>query len=256
MFPKAILGYNVAGPGPYAPLTTSLQGDGAQIGVGHGNYAGIDLEYNQPFSGAIWFKVPPGGGGSLITKMDWGGQQGWDFQVLTGATAGDLWLRLMNGLGATFHQRCASAVDDNAWHHAAFAYGGGNDPTDIDLYIDNALQIPVLSGIGFAAGSIKNVQELMSGGMFNTLLTRFSGRWCHPGFWNKKLTAVEVAEDYGTGVPITRNLAAAEPNLYAWCTVGDGCAVGAGNCPDISGRGVNGTAYNAAPGDFVLDVPP
>ncbi|MBW2673325.1 MAG: laminin G domain-containing protein [Deltaproteobacteria bacterium] len=249
--------------GDYAPLTTSLLLPGV---AGDGKYVtypatpSAQPERNDPFTASIWFKTSSASDDTLFGSYST--STGWCFFVPLGTnnigfTGPRAALQSLDTVSATAGG--APNVRDGNWHQVV-AVSDGNSPltsSDIHIYIDG---VEMTGAKKTGTGSVTTTTVLPTAkvvvGNVQGGVAEFPGNLCHAAAWNFAMTAAQVTELYGGGVP--QNLRAMSfVNPVFWATLGDGAAVGAGNMIE---RGVSGTdGTTEAPvvaGDFVADVPP
>lgn len=145
-------------------------------------------------------------------------------------------------------------LDDSTWHLIGLTYDGSNAAAGFAAIKDGILDT-TLTTQGFPPmGDITNAGQLVVGGRWDSLLTRFEGKMCHSAAFGTNLDKYDVYMLYGDNGKPKDIVACGVGALEHWCTLGDGCADGAGNYPDISGKGNHGTFDNGPP-TFVADVP-
>jgi len=243
----------VSASSDYSPLTTSLElnNDAQDEYVDFGNVGVLDFSKTDPYSLGMWIKWDGVAAGYPMTKGH--SAQGWHLQLSAGGSVsfwmmngGSDWFRISNG---------APGLSDGGWHHLVATYDGSNSRDGMTLYTDGTPLAPSKAGSDLT-GDITNSNPMLVGALDAWASAEYIGKICHSSIHDKELSAAEVTTLYGGGVP--QNLVAVGPtgNLVHWCTLGDGCAIGAGNCPDLSAENNDGTTVNVEGGDFVLDVPP
>lgn len=239
----------------YSPGTTSLNLDGSDELVDFTHYSAVDFELSDSFSVFVWHKNALNTGGSAVNKHHWvTDTAGYRLRIENGFVYGEMW-----GSGSSYARKYKDiSTDDGAWHMAGFTYDGSASGayTGFNLYNDGAL-ITGETGTGTATTTIKHTSPLEVGGISGGVggSWHYDGTLCHSAVWSKELTADEVAAIYGPGTPRDLSHANAPSNLVHWCTLGDGCAIGAGNCPDLSSENKDGSTVNVESGDFVADYP-
>lgn len=253
---------NLVSSSDYSPLTKSLQLDGVSnkytgFPTGFGNNPPCDFERTAPFSAFAWVRVNYGKGGPVICKNDLFNvpYRGWRLSVLTGPDHGGFRASMLDTSGGGIAMSSYVGMDDSRWHMIGFTYDGSSASAGIANYMDGAPVAGAASGAGLAA-TIRNNICLMTGKDYQNTLVTFNGVHCHSAVYNKELSAAEVAAIYGSGVPQNLNQVGPKANLVHWCTLGDGCAIGANNLPDLSPSGQHGeTSVAVVANDFVEFVP-
>jgi hypothetical protein len=181
--------------------------------------------------------------------------RGWSLQCYTNGADQNLFAILVASNGTNFYRRSTGNIRDGAWHHFGFTYAGTNNVSGLLLYIDGVAPGTATSGASVSA-TIKNNINLMSGKYYEAVLTTFKGNLCHGSVWNVALTPAQVLEVYGSGKPQKLDVVGPTGNLVHWCTIGDGCTIGADQLPDLSASNIDGaTSAAVVVGDFVADVP-
>jgi hypothetical protein len=157
---------------------------------------------------------------------------------------------------------------DGNWHFVAVTYRGAGYPYSYGslstFYVDD-----ISGGLGLAewpgSGGSGSPTDYSAVGDPVTVGCHtnnssvpsefFEGQICHSFIYDRELTREEMFQLWGGGSP--RNLLAsgAPSGLVHWCTHGDGCAAGAGNMPDLSATGNDGTALNIEGSNPSADVP-
>ena len=97
------------------------------------------MEWNRPFTFAAWMKIPKGGGGFLLTRMDGGDKnyRGFDF----GTDAGKPGLHLIHSWGSNALKVYAKqALPPDAWHHVVITGDGSGKAAGTRIYVDGKLQ--------------------------------------------------------------------------------------------------------------------
>jgi hypothetical protein len=245
----------------YSPLTTclDLNNDTRNECVNFPFNAAFDFERTDPFSGGVWIKTTEASTQILIGKRPLGPLQGY-YLIMTSAAVS---MNLTDAFGTiTRSWNHSGALNDGNWHLVSWAYDGSNTSgsppvgggVGMQLFVDGQEVSSGVSGGGLGA-TTKSTTPLRVGRDSHDVVQSFIGKVAHSAVWNVELSAADMLALYGGGVPQDLSLLAHAANLVHWCTLGDGCATGAGNCPDLSTLNNDGTTLNVEPGDFVTDVP-
>lgn len=133
--------------------------------------------------------------------------------------------------GIAWHTEADAARYTGNWLHVAVIL----NPLDWTIYINGVIvSIVVASGsaIGGFLDGLNTMGNAFIGGRFvsNVLSSRFNGDISRFRYWNKALSATEVAQDMASMPGAATNLVAAYPFDM--------------NSNDISGNNYHGTAYN------------
>jgi hypothetical protein len=97
------------------------------------------IEWNRPFTFAAWMKIPKGGGGFLLTRMDGGDKnyRGFDF----GTDAGKPGLHLIHSWGSNALKVYAKQpLTPDAWHHVVITGDGSGKAAGTRIHVDGKLQ--------------------------------------------------------------------------------------------------------------------
>jgi hypothetical protein len=120
-----------------------------------------DFETDQPFTAAVWAKMPARSTGAIVARMTIGGEyRGWDLFV-----QGD---RLVSHIVHHWDKNDAIKVvsekpfDVKQWHHFAVTYDGSAKAAGVKLYVDGELQPLKVEKDGLK-GSIKTSVPLKVG---------------------------------------------------------------------------------------------
>jgi hypothetical protein len=240
------------GPVGYSPLTLclDLNNDTQDEYVTFGNVSQCTFEKNQAFSIGIWVKFTGTAAGYIFTKDTVTVTGGWILRSTSG-TSVDFFLA--DPL-VSFGLQVTSSVNDGAWHQIIVTYDGSNSPSGITTYVDGSSVAGTTSGSPLAGSSASNANMLV-GAWDGFSASEFIGKVCHSFVYNKQLSGAEVTTLYNSGTPADLSSVGPTGNLQHWCTLGNGCAIGAGNCPDLSPNNNDGTTVNVESGDFVYDKP-
>ena len=239
----------------YAPGTLSAQFDGVNQYIDFGNNPASTFTIDDPFTFACWFKTSDANDQALLQKFSTNGIR---FEV---TAAGRVHVILFDSIGAgagAWLQRYTTATTyaGGAWHSAAFSYDGSRTVAGLKLFLGGAQ--PATTGVEHNPADINlgaGVPLTVSG----WLSDRFNGNICHSAVWDIEMTPTNLNTITGAGNPMNLLGDSAccdfSAGLVHWSTDGDGCAIGAGNCLDISGEVDHGTYTNSDGTDFVLDYP-
>jgi hypothetical protein len=244
----------------YSPLSQSLDlnNDTVNEGVSFPHVSALDKGKDDAFSGGIWVKYTGGGDMTFMSKYSWpapayAGWRLYDPNFPAGSTA----IQLRAGLSDLISVvDTLAGVNDGNWHLISFTYGGGNTVDNLRIYKDGQLRVTG-SGGSSLTGSMNNTSPLwagrLDGGGFGP--EYYVGKACHSFFYDRELSQPEMAQIYNNGVPPDLSATGMPSGLVHWCTLGDGCSTGAGNCPDLSATNNDGSTSNVESTDFVSDAP-
>jgi len=256
-------------------LTTSiaLNLDGVSERVGFGDVAEMDFSPSSPFTVGIWIRTLDEGSGrgnntglqggiNSVNAYSKAGLRyhafpvgGWRFYIFTGGIIGIDFFADHDPDDSIMVETASGGWNDGQWHLLTATYGGSGSVSDLRLFIDGDEPAFNTLGTGTVVGDTTTVQPL-SVGTTGTYTLEMAGQACHSFGYDVELTSAEVALLYTDGRPQDLSGLAHSADLVHWCRLGDGCAIGADNCPDLSGLGNHGTTFNVETTDFVLDVPP
>jgi hypothetical protein len=146
------------------------------------------------------------------------------------------------------------------WLLLAAVYDGSGDENGIDLYVHDTLITDVLTASAGVVDSIDyaTYATRLRVGMTHTAANAFRGRLLHSAVIGRALTPTEIAAIASLGKPIDLTTVINLSDIDHWCTCGDGCSTGAGNCPDLGTHSNDGTSQNGMTNaDFqIADLPP
>lgn len=265
--PKAILGYNTAGPaGCYSPLTVSSEYDGSNF-IDFGQFAESEIQPTDERTIGIWYRrlvttLPPASQ-TLIARQDSTGgfiglPYGWTMYL---TASGRLAFDLQDNIGANFIKDISTPIvtADLDWHFYVMTKSTLSTELSLTMYFDGAPIAHAPSKGGTLASFSYAGVSLRVGATSDTALHLDNAYQCHSFIIDNELSAAEVAALYGVG-PCPQDLSVLYPpgEVDHWCTLGDGCATGVGGCPDLSVLGNDGTAGGGMtnPDLAIADVPP
>lgn len=223
--------------------TTSLIFDGNNDYVSFGNVFNYDNSNAWSFSG--WMKLDNFAAQRTIyskTTAD-ANVYGWAFSITTGGIVNVL----ARSPGALTSTNFAIVVPVGSWFHFMFTYAGGSNVNGIRIYINGVVDtVPGSS----ALNSVLASQTAMIGTRNGSF--PWSGKMDEISFWDKALSAAEVAQVYDSGVPSMLSQETFAGNLDNWYPF-DGDT--SPTILDAIGS-VNGTMTNmAGAASFSGDVP-
>lgn len=235
----------------YSPLTTSidLNNDTQNESINFGNFPAVGFDVSEPFSAGAWFKWTGVGYHVLMSKKS---GPGWWLYAMGGLDAGNIYVYFRDA-SFTSYRRWLAYPNDGQWHQILFTYDGSGTVNGITIWKDGASGLSATSS--GPCTTLLNAGSLLVGARSDSSSEEFIGKVCHSFVYDKQLSAGEIAAIYNGGIPPDLSLVGPTGNLVHWSALGDGGAIGAGNVPDLSGGGNNGTFVNGESGDFVADVP-
>jgi hypothetical protein len=213
----------------------------------------------------VWFKrldiIAPPASQILVSRFDTsipliGG--GWKlFYTASRKLAFDL----RNAPDNTFIQDITVPIvaADLDWHFAVVTKSTLTTELGLNLYWDGSPVAHAPSKGGTLPASIDYTGvDLCVGSASNQAEKADLMHMCHSFIVDGELTAPQVAELYSLTKPVDLNTASFPGAIQHWCTLGDGCNVGAGACPDLSPLLNPGTALGGMtlPDLQIADVPP
>jgi len=243
----------------YAPGTTSAQFDGVNQYIDFQNNPASSFAISDPFTFAGWFKTSSAAQQVIIGKMDTVQTHGIQLSVAVGTIYFLLMDHVGDGDGSWLSvQTTPATFADGAWHCVAGSYDGSQTVVGMRVFIDGTE--PAHSDVTNAGPiSLGTGADLTVGATMNGVTSQFVGNICHTAVWDIEVPEAKLLTLTGASKPL--NLLGSytccdfSAGLVHWSTDGDGCAIGAGNCLDISGEADHGTYTNSDGTDFVLDYP-
>jgi hypothetical protein len=231
-------------------------GDGDNAGRFHaidehvdfGNFTEVDFAKADTFSAGMWIKYSGTNLHVLMSKANTGTLDGWEVSTGSGLDAGDFVVTFGDGSGSFTGRNNSGLLNDGEWHQIVFTYDGSNAPGGISLYVDG-VSVGVSTSGSALAGTLENTGSLRVGG--RTTSNEFRGSACHSFIYDTQLSATDVRIIYGKGFPQDLGSVGPTGSLVHWCPLGDGCDIGANNCPDLSGLGNHGTTSGVESSDFI-----
>jgi len=262
--PKAILGFPPpSGPGPYVPLTYSSQYN-ASNRINFGQFAEGEIQPTQAKTVGVWMKRvvlgAPSGSQMLVTRYDTtAGLAGAGWRFFYNA-AQRLAFQMQDAPGANFIAdiTTGSVATDLLWHLAILTKSTLSSELGLNLYFDGVAVPHSPSKGGTLPGSMSYAGiDLVTAATSDGADIADDTLLCHQFLIDKELTAVEVAALYSATKPLDLSAIYSPAEIAHWCTLGDGCALGAAGCPDLSAFVNPGTAGGGMtlPDLQVPDVP-
>lgn len=267
MLSRAILGYNAgAGPlAPYAPLNFSSDYDLSNY-INFGQFPQGEIQPTAAKSAGIWLKrldvIPPPASETLIGRFDRSAGIAGGGWVLFLTASGKLAFDLTNPPDYTFIRDITVPVvtADLDWHFAVVTKSTLSTELSLNLYWDGApiAHAPSKSGPALPPSISYTGMDLCVGSTTDQVEKANLIHLCHSFVIGGELTPAEVAELYSLTKPVDLTTASFPGSIDHWCTLGDGCNVGAGACPDLSPLLNHGTALGGMtlPDLQIADVPP
>jgi len=243
------------GDDPYSPLSKSMLFDGVNEYVQFGSVPAMAPEYSDPFTWNYWQKTTSTG--ALLCAMSKQGTSGLTKLGNCADLGGRPWFEMYSG-GSMHVKALAPAPNtkDGAWHMITATNSGVGGSAGLELYIDAAqLTGTEVAKAGALSSSVAGAGNLVVADRA-TLGREWPGNLCHGSGHNIEMSAADVSELYGSGVPQDLSALSTSAAVQWWCPLGDGDSVAAGDINDISGGGNDGSAANMEAADFVADVPP
>jgi hypothetical protein len=97
-----------------------------------------DFDRTQPFTCAIWAKLPPNANGAVVARMnDKDGYRGWDIWAQNGAIGSHIVSHWSDDALKVVSKK---AVDAKKWHHLCLSYDGSGKAAGTKIYVDGQLQ--------------------------------------------------------------------------------------------------------------------
>lgn len=157
----------------------------------------------------------------------------------------DIGFRFIDAGGTTRDVRSQTVpnYNDGGWHHLAATYSNTEDLGE--LYVDGVLE----QAVTFAGDiQIRSTSDDLTIGAGNPSRF-FNGRIDDVRIWNEARTQQQIREF------MCAKLTGSETGLVGYWNM-DGAATGAGNVPDLTANGLDGTMTNMDAGDIVTSGAP
>lgn len=172
-------------------------------------------------------------GKRIISKRTNGTGIGYEFINNSAAGGGQFGVNLTTSAGAAGPPFGTTTIANNTWHHLAMVVDAAT--TSCKIYVDGVLQQTKTSA-NIGTSTTSNTEKLLFGTLSN-YASFMNAQLDDIRFWNKAMTATEVANDKTTQITGT------EANLIAsW----DFENINGTTVPDISGHNHPGTLNNGA----------
>lgn len=148
-----------------------------------------------------------------------------------------------SGTSRTTRSNSVQNYDDGEWHHVAATYSNTDDISN--LYVDGLLEASVsITGNTLITSTTDDLS--IGAGLTNRF---FNGQIDDVRIWNVARTRQQVREF------MCVKLLGTENGLVGYWNF-DGVSTGAGNVPDLTANGLNGTMTNMVSGDVVISAAP
>ncbi|MHA2426443.1 MAG: LamG-like jellyroll fold domain-containing protein [Candidatus Hermodarchaeia archaeon] len=254
----------------YTPLTYSSEYDGTGEHIDFGFNGVTRYQPNVPFSLAIWmrsYRPHDNGTEALMSHWNWSpspGSLGWLLFRYDDGSTSHVGFTMRKNDSTYFLKRTDTAaginISSGIWRFVVITYDGSGDENGIKLYIDAE---EITTGLLTAsAGTVDSIDYATYGtklrvGQTHSGANAYRGRLLHSAAISRELSAAEISELFSAGRPIDITTVVDTADISHWCTLGDGCTTGSGNCPDLSPNAIHGTSQSMETTDFtVSDLPP
>ena len=238
--------------GLYAPGSQSTEFFGV-TDVDFGDFAQADIAAGDAKTVGVWARCLENATARiLVGKWDAAASLGW--ALLLGASS-DLQFIIQSG-PADYIQRIldAAASQDARWALFCATYDGSSTAAGIKLYVNGVQPASSVVEPGILAATASGT-SLLVGSDAGAAYEMDDARLCHSFIIDRELTPEEVLRLASRNQPGRIGDMVSAANIHHWCTLGNGCAVGAGNFPDLSSLSNDGT-FSGAAEDIVDDYPP
>lgn len=188
---------------------------------------------DKPFSITAWVYIPDvsSHAGGIVTKRHkansegeyFFGQEGGEVQVLIYADPAQNGVgafNVMNRLNVRVHED-SSGLTDETWHHVAFTYNASEEATGVVIYVDGVAKVPTVATKQNYSGMGNEDAEVTIGGTEDPVGNTFEDRIADVVFFNKALSATEIAEVYNNGKVKDMSKASTYNNIISWWKMGD-----------------------------------
>jgi len=168
------------------------------------------IEWNKPFTFAAWMRVPKGGGGFLLAKMDPGdkGYRGFDF----GTDAGKPGLHLIHAWGRNALKVYAKeSLKPDTWQHVVITSDGTGKSKGIRIYVDGKPQAVTAEADTLSATA--SAEAPLQVGARSDGNGKFRGEAADIALYRSAISDAEVPQLAAD--PVARVLAVAEANRQA-----------------------------------------
>jgi len=232
---------------PYAPGNLSSDYDSTNY-INFGEDSACEFQAGGAKSAGIWVRrlvvtLPPASE-VLMGRFDRssGSGEGWN---LFFTASGKLSFDLTTQDPFRFIRDISDDVitGDMLWHLAVVTKSTNDTWASLNLYWDGvplahspswgglAPGVSDYAGVNFCIGSTSDLVEEVN-----------KAHMCHSFIIDGELSAAQVALLYSLSAPVDLDTASLPGSISHWCTLGNGCTTGAGNCPDLSPEASHGTA--------------
>jgi len=184
-------------PSQSSALTPShkLVFDGANEGLGCGNLAVANFDYNEAFSLAYRVKINSATNAELMVKLS-SGSVGWDSYV---SSAG-AWRAFLGKNGTNYiRTQKDTALTTATWYTLMVTYDGSVDVSGLKIYKDGVVLTPDSTTNTLTAGTTTNTDALQ---MAQSSGTKLNGEQYWYTIWSSELTAAEALAFHNSGTPL------------------------------------------------------
>ena len=238
-------------PSIVPPILTcfSLDFDGVNEYIDCTNNAAFNFDINTPFSICAWVRADTLGIlNFMLSKINLGASQGWEFTLLSGKIR----MIFSTGLGALTKivSDGTTVINTGQWYHLAMTYDGTNDHNGINLYIDGLADAKSSSTGAGLVGTVQNALPVQIGGQSGFY---FDGNIASVRMWNTELTSIQISAEHNGGtilIPPVQGV-----NLVLDTDINNATFGTEWEIPDLTGITAGYTSANMEVGDRVEDCP-
>ena len=218
--------------------------DGVDDRIDYGNILALRKTHTSTYSLGIWVNTADTDG-SLVGKNSNGpGTRGYQLEIVAGKVRFGIY---EINAAAFIRVETNASYNNGVEHFVLVTYAGTATAAGVVIYIDGAaVATTVLSDTLVTAA---DGGAPFSIGTANGATTRPLGPCTlrQLSVWNQALTALQVAEAYGSGTPPDLDLHSATAALELYTYLDSSDALGASGFIDHSGSGIHGTAEGGGP---------
>jgi hypothetical protein len=218
--------------------------DGVDDRIDYGNILALRKTHTSTYSLGIWANTTDTDG-SLVGKNSSGpGTRGYQLEIVAGKVRFGIY---EINAAAFIRVETNASYNDGVEHFVLVTYAGTATAAGVVIYIDGvSVGVTVLSDTLVTAA---DGGAPFSIGTANGATTRPLGPCTlrQLSVWNQALTALQVAEAYGSGTPPDLDLHSATAALELYTYLDSSDSLGASGFIDHSGSGIHGTAEGGGP---------
>lgn len=236
----------------------SMEFDGFNESVNHGNAANLNFDKDDPFTLSIWFKLNTGSKNQRLADKSNSSARGYSFFIRSTNRVSFALTSVVTPENQIAINGSTTLVIDGSWHNFTVTYDGSQTAAGTKLYLDGILETPTVlqDNLTTTTQSTGNFHFGVRG-VDNSL--PLDGLLNSGAVWNKALDAAAVMEVSSTPL-INLATQADSANLVLYNKMGDGADFddtipGKWFFPDESGNGNDGESVNMEEVDRKVDSP-